>query len=120
MRRLCGYLIAAALLGSLIEPVDAKPLGKIFRQAGLSPQDIEIMTQTEKSLYETSSPQPGRVVSWFNPEGTRNPASIGEAFAEQFVRGLLAPDTEFDRPDPVWPDFGDDANDDPDEDGRDV
>jgi TetR/AcrR family transcriptional regulator, cholesterol catabolism regulator len=59
-------------------------------------------------------------VSWFNPEGSRSAASIGEAFAEQLVRGLLTPGTTFERPVCTWPDFGEDFHDDGDKDGRDA
>lgn len=59
-------------------------------------------------------------VSWFNPAGSRSAASIGEAFAEQLVRGLLAPGIQFERPDIVWPDFNESDRIDPDEDGRDA
>ena len=37
-------------------------------------------------------------VKWYRPEGERSAREIGEIFAEQMVRGLLAPDVAFEKP----------------------
>lgn len=37
-------------------------------------------------------------VKWYRPAGRRSATDVGEAFAEQLVRGLLAPGTELEAP----------------------
>ncbi|MEE8524279.1 MAG: TetR/AcrR family transcriptional regulator [Thermoanaerobaculia bacterium] len=44
-------------------------------------------------------------VKWFRPAGTKNARQIGDEFAEQLVRGLLAPGVELDRPEMELPDL---------------
>lgn len=61
--------MAALLVLSLPVPyVAAKPLSRILRDSGLSPEDFDIMLATARSLYDTPIPQPGKSVSWSNPE----------------------------------------------------
>jgi AcrR family transcriptional regulator len=44
-------------------------------------------------------------VKWFRPGGSKDASQIGEEFAEQLVRGLLAPGTELERPAVELPDL---------------
>lgn len=62
-------LLLASTLSVGVAPVGiAKPLAKILRQSGLSPEDFDMMGDAEMRLLQNASPQPGRKASWSNPE----------------------------------------------------
>jgi len=59
-------LLAALVAGS--PEVSAKPLSRIIRDIGLTQADFDMMGDKAEALYTTSSPKPGKVVSWTNPD----------------------------------------------------
>lgn len=81
-------LAAAGLGGSM---ASAQTISKMLRQSGLSPADFEMMDAASRSLYETASPQVGKVVSWSNPDsrsrGTARLAALRQncAYIQSFV-----------------------------------
>lgn len=85
------FVIAALALGA--SALSAKPLGKIVRQIGLTPDDFTMLSASGESLYNTASPRPGKVVSWTNPDskshGTAKLAAMRDNCA--FVQHLVFP-----------------------------
>lgn len=63
-------LIAAAAAIAMAAPVGgmAKPLGKILADSGLSPQDFDLLSATEKKLYIPAVKPVGSTLSWSNPD----------------------------------------------------
>ena len=75
MRRFVTFTLLALAVGLGGVPAPAKPLARILQKSGLSPADFAFLGAAERSLYETATPRPGRVVSWTNPE-TRSHGTV--------------------------------------------
>ncbi|MEX0287131.1 MAG: hypothetical protein AB3N23_21205 [Paracoccaceae bacterium] len=67
MRRFLVVLTLFAM-AALHAPAEAQTISKIVRKTGLSPEDFNIMGEKAASLYDTANPQPGRIISWTNPD----------------------------------------------------
>lgn len=63
-------LLSATMAAGIGIPSEAvaKPLSRIIRNIGLSPDDFAKMNAAAASLYQTQTPRVGRQVSWSNPE----------------------------------------------------
>lgn len=68
MKRILSVVLMACLLIGATTPVSAKPLARIIRDIGLTPDDFTMMGAAADSLYATASPRPGKVVSWSNAD----------------------------------------------------
>ena len=68
MTKLIPTLCLSVALALGAASVSAKPIGKIIREIGLTPDDFSILSDTGKSLYTAQPPRPGKVVSWTNPD----------------------------------------------------
>jgi len=68
MRYVLTLLLALMATASLTPAVTGKPLGKILRQSGLSPEDFELLGAAEMSLLKNGMPRAGSKTSWSNPE----------------------------------------------------
>lgn len=70
MKRILPVIVLlATIVFGATEP-EAKPLARIIRDIGLTPDDFTMFRAAENSLYATASPRPGKVVSWSNPESS--------------------------------------------------
>lgn len=67
MKRNLAAAIVAVSLG-LTGGVSAQSLSRMIAETGLTPQDFDILSDTARGLYETSTPVAGRTASWSNPE----------------------------------------------------
>lgn len=68
MRYVLTLLLALMISVSLTPAVTGKPLGKILRQSGLSPEDFDLLGAAEMSLLQNGAPSAGKKASWSNPE----------------------------------------------------
>jgi hypothetical protein len=95
MKRIFSVMVLAGVMAAELTigagGLAAKPLGKIIREIGLTPDDFAMLTAAGDSLYMTASPRPGKVVSWSNPEskshGTAKLAAMRDncAFVQHFA-----------------------------------
>ena len=91
MKRLFPAVLLLASLAFAPADLAAKPLSRIIRDIGLSPDDFTMFSAAGESLYATSSPRPGKVVTWSNPEskshGTVKLAAMRDncAYLQHFV-----------------------------------
>ena len=91
MRHLVKLIMALAI--AMAAPVGgmAKPLSKILADSGLSPQDFDLITSTEKELYTPTVKATGTKLAWSNPKtGARGEVKLaavrGECvFIEHFI-----------------------------------
>jgi surface antigen len=60
------FLVVALAVSGLSAP--AAPLSRILKSTGLAPEDFALLGAAERTLYETGTPQSGKVVTWANPE----------------------------------------------------
>ncbi len=63
-----SLLIAAVLSLALTGAVAAQGIGRIVSNTGLTPQDLTIMGETARQLYDVPTPQVGQSQEWSNPE----------------------------------------------------
>jgi surface antigen len=86
-----GVLAVALTIG--VGGLAAKPLGKIIREIGLTPEDFEMLSASGESLYATATPRPGKVVSWTNPESKSHGTAILAAMRDNcaFVQHFVFP-----------------------------
>lgn len=90
MKRLFPVILLFAVAFATSE-LAAKPLSRIIRDIGLTPNDFTMLSAAGESLYATSSPRPGKVVTWSNPEskshGTAKLAAMRDncAYLQHFV-----------------------------------
>lgn len=95
MKRIFSVMMFAVVLTGVVAigvgVLAARPLGKIIREIGLTPDDIALLTAAGDSLYMTAKPRPGKVVSWSNPDskshGTARLAAMRDncAFVQHFA-----------------------------------
>lgn len=91
MKRIFSVVLLAGVMAIGAGGLAAKPLGKIIREIGLTPDDFEMLSASGQSLYMTETPRPGRVVSWSNPtsksRGTARLAAMRDncAYVQHFV-----------------------------------
>lgn len=77
MRHLTTLIAALAIALAAPVGVMAKPLSKILADSGLSPQDFELLTATEKELYTPTVKPTGTKLDWSNPEtGARGEVTL--------------------------------------------
>lgn len=72
-------LICAALVFAMTA-ADARPLSRILKDSGLSPEDFQIMGDTARPLYDTATPQAGSKADWVNEQS----GSFGSVELVQF------------------------------------
>ncbi|MFT7593786.1 MAG: hypothetical protein ACI8R4_001102 [Paracoccaceae bacterium] len=93
MPKFTTTLLVIVALGLGASALTAKPLSKIIREIGLTPDDYAMLSASGQSLYDTSSPRPGKVVSWTNPDsashGTARLAAMRDNCA--FVQHMVFP-----------------------------
>jgi len=91
MKRLFPVILLLAAFAFVPSGVSAKPLSRIIRDIGLTPDDFTMLSAAGQSLYVTSTPRPGKVVTWSNPEskshGTAKLAAMRDncAYLQHFV-----------------------------------
>jgi hypothetical protein len=91
MKNLISFMLLAGALVIGASMLSAKPLSRIIRDIGLTPDDFTMMSSSAETLYATASPRPGKVVSWINPDskshGTAKLAAMRDncAFVQHFV-----------------------------------
>lgn len=84
-------LLLISLLAFGATDLSAKPLSRIIRDIGLTPDDFTMMGASAETLYATAAPRPGKIVSWANPDskshGTARLAAMREncAYLQHFV-----------------------------------
>lgn len=80
MKHFVAVTVLLALVGFAVPSVSAKPLARILKETGLSPEDFDLLQASARSLYDTPSPQLGKTVSWTNDtsgsHGTARLASV--------------------------------------------
>jgi len=93
MKQLTTTLFVIVALGLGASALSAKPLSKIIREIGLTPDDYTLLSASGQSLYDTSSPRAGKVVSWTNPDskshGTARLAALRDNCA--YVQHMVFP-----------------------------
>ena len=91
MKRIFPVMLVLLALALGATALSAKPLSRIIRDVGLTPDDFAMLSAAGESLYATASPRPGRVVSWTNPESkSRGSARLAAmrgncAYVQHFV-----------------------------------
>lgn len=60
--------VMALCVAWLAGPGDARSVAQTLRQTGLTQADINLMTQTAATLYQSGAPKVGRTVSWTNAD----------------------------------------------------
>jgi hypothetical protein len=91
MKRIFSAMLLVGVLAAGAAALSAKPLSRIIRDIGLTPDDFAMLRASGESLYTTGSPRPGKVVTWSNPEsnsrGTAKLAAMRDncAFVQHFV-----------------------------------
>ena len=95
MKRIISVMVLAGVMAAELTMggggLMAKPLGKIIREIGLTPDDFTMLSAAGESLYMTGTPRPGKVVSWANPtsksHGTARLAAMRDncAFVQHFA-----------------------------------
>ncbi len=91
MRRIFSVMVLAGVMAMGGGGLVAKPLGKIIREIGLTPDDFAMLSAAGESLYMTWTPRPGKVVSWSNPtsksHGTAKLAAMRDncAYVQHFA-----------------------------------
>ncbi|MDU9005065.1 hypothetical protein [Sedimentitalea todarodis] len=91
MRKIVKLIVAISI--AMAAPVGgmAKPLSMILADSGLSPQDFDLLSATEKQLYTPTVKPTGTELSWSNPEtGARGEVKLAAVrgdcvFVEHFV-----------------------------------
>lgn len=68
MKQLISVVFLSALLATGTQVVQAKPLSRIIREIGLTPDDYKVMQATVDQLFANGVPAVGRQLSWNNPE----------------------------------------------------
>ena len=68
MKYLISIVFLSAILGVGAQSVQAKPLSRIIREIGLTPDDYEVMQTTVDQLFANGVPSVGRQLSWNNPD----------------------------------------------------
>lgn len=93
MRHLVKLIVALAIVMSAPVGVMAKPLSKILADSGLSPQDFDLLTATEKELYIPTVKSAGTKLSWSNPEsGARGEVRLAAVRGDcVFIEHLVYP-----------------------------
>lgn len=65
MRRLIVTFVF--LMGIVAAPAHAQGVARIVGNTGLSPEDLAIMGENARQLYDVANPQVGRSIDWSNP-----------------------------------------------------